>query len=89
MKTVNGIARHTGKLKAGLTEHTNNSLSGDLTICPRVIAVNGTTVKVPVRVCNISAHTIEIPPRSLICSLTDVNVVDTWTPDLSQKQDCL
>ena len=87
MKTVNGIARHTGKLKAGLTEHTNNSLSGDLTICPRVIAVNSTTVKVPVRVCNISAHTIEIPPRSLICSLTDVNVVDTWTPDLSQKQD--
>ena len=52
-----------------------------------MIAVNGTTVKVPVRVCNISAHTIEIPPRSLICSLTDVNVVDTWTPDLSQKQD--
>ena len=40
MKTVNGVARHSGNLKAGLTEHINNSLSGDMTICPRVIAVS-------------------------------------------------
>ena len=87
MKTVNGIARHSGNLKAGLTEHINNSLSGDLTICPRVIAVSSKTVKVPVRVCNLSACAIEIPPRSLLCALTDVSVVDTWTPDLSQKKE--
>ena len=87
MKTVNGIARHSGNLKAGLTEHINNSLSGDLTICPRVIAGSSKTVKVPVRVCNLSACAIEIPPRSLLCALTDVSVVDTWTPDLSQKKE--
>ena len=28
-----------------------------------------------------------IPPRSLLCALTDVSVVDTWTPDLSQKKE--
>ena len=36
MKTVNGIARHSGNLNVGLTEQINNSLSDDLTICPRV-----------------------------------------------------
>ena len=30
---------------------------------------------------------IEIPPRSLLCSLSEVTVVDSWTPDLQQKQD--
>ena len=84
---MNGIARQSGNLKAGLTEHINNSLSCDLTICPRVVAVNSTTVKVPVRVCNLSACAVEIPPRSLLCALTDVSVVDTWTPDLSQKKE--
>ena len=72
-----------------MTEHINNSLSGDLTICPRVVSLKspGTTVRVPVRVCNLSAHAIEIPPRSLLCSLNEVSVVDSWTPDLSQKQE--
>ena len=30
---------------------------------------------------------VHIPPRSLLCSLTSVNVVDSWTPDLSHKQE--
>ena len=34
-----------------------------------------------------STRVIEIPPKSLLCSLTDVSIVDTWTPDLSQKQE--
>ena len=89
MKTVNGLARDASKISTGLTEHINSSLSGDLTICPRVIDLKGsrTTVKVPVSVCNVSTRVIEIPPKSLLCSLTDVSIVDTWTPDLSQKQE--
>ena len=89
VKTVNGIARKTSEINAAVTEHINNSLSGDLTICPRVVSLKspGMTVRVPVRVCNLSAHAIEIPPRSLLCSLNEVSVVDSWTPDLSQKQE--
>ena len=89
VKTVNGIARKTSEINAAVTEHINNSLSGDLTICPRVVSLKspGTTIRVPVRVCNLSAHAIEIPPRSLLCSLNEVSVVDSWTPDLSQKQE--
>lgn len=37
--------------------------------------------------CNLSAHVIEIPQRSLLCSLNSLSVVDSWIPDLSQKQD--
>ena len=76
-------------MNAALTEHINSSLSGDLTICPRVVSLKapGTTVRVPVRVCNLSARVIEIPPRSLLCSLNEVSVVDSWTPELTQKQE--
>ena len=89
VKTLNGIARKSCDISTAVTEHINNSLSGDLTICPRVVSLKspGTTVRVPVRVCNLSAHVIEIPPRSLLCSLNQVSVVDTWTPDLSQTQE--
>ena len=89
VKTLNGLARKTGDINTAVTEHINNSLSGDLTICPRVVSLKspGTTVRVPVRVCNLSAHVKEIPPRSLLCSLNQVSVLDTWTPDLSQKQE--
>ena len=89
VKTVNGIARKTSEINVAVTEHINDSLSGDLTICPRVVSLKspGTAVRIPVRVCNLSAHAIEIPPRSLLGSLTEVSIVDSWTPDLSQKQE--
>ena len=90
MKTVTGIARKSSEaMNAALTEHINSSLSGDLTICPRVVSLKapGTTVRVPVRVCNLSARVIEIPPRSLLCSSNEVSVVDSWTPDLPQTQE--
>ena len=38
-------------------------------------------------VCNLSVRVVEIPPKSLLCSLNSVNEVDSWTPDSSQKQD--
>ena len=73
-------------MDTAVTEHIDRSLSDGLTICPRVISLKspGTTVRVPVRVCNLSAHVIEIPPKSLLCSLTGVNVLDAWTPDPSR-----
>ena len=57
-------------------------LSGDLTICPRAVSLksSGATVRLPVRV-------IEISPKSVLCSLTGVNVVDSLTPDLSQMEE--
>ncbi|MCG8048682.1 MAG: RNase H-like domain-containing protein, partial [Candidatus Thiodiazotropha endolucinida] len=89
IKTLHGIVRKSNGIECAVTEHTNGSLSGNLTICPRVVSLKGpgTTIRVPVRVCNLSAKVIEIPPKSILCTLTSVNVVDAWTPDSSQKQE--
>ena len=38
VKTLNGIARKSCDISTAVTEHINNSLSGDLTICPRVVS---------------------------------------------------
>ena len=82
VKVLHGIVRKTGKMDTAVTEHIDSSLSGDLTIYPRVVSLKspGTTVRT-VKVCNLSTHVIEIPPKSLLCSLTGVDVADSWTPD--------
>ena len=89
IKTVHGIARNVGQLHTAITEHVDTSLSGDLTVCPRVVQLKdtGATTRIPVRVCNLSARVIEIPPKSHLCSLNGVKVVDSWTPDSSQEQE--
>ena len=63
-------------------------LSRNLNVCPRVVSLKsqGTTLRVPVRVCNLSACA-EIPPKSLLYTLNSVKIVDSWTPDSSQKSD--
>ena len=62
-------------------------MSGNITICPRVVSLKSSSngARIPVRVCNLSARLVQIPTRSLLCSLT--SVVDSWTPDLSHKQE--
>ena len=62
---------------------------GDLTICPRIVSLksSGVAVCVHIRVCNLSARVVEIPPKSLLHSINCVKVVDSWTPDSSQKQE--
>ena len=89
IKTIHGIVRKSGEFETGITEHMDTSLPGDLAICPRVVSLKsaGNTVRVPVRVCNLSARAIEIPPKSLLCSVSNVSVIDSWTPDSSNKSD--
>ena len=89
IKTLHGIVRNTKDMHSAITEHTDSSLSGDLTICPRVVSLNtpDTAVCVPVRVCNLSTRVVEIPPKSILYTLSSANVVDSWTPDSSQKQE--
>ncbi|KAL5007068.1 hypothetical protein ScPMuIL_015874, partial [Solemya velum] len=42
------------------------------------------TTRVPVRICNMSAQAIRIPPRSSLCLLNEVQVVDSWHPEPSK-----
>ena len=87
VKNISGIARNTGQFTTAVTEHLDTSLSGDLTICPRLVEMkqSGATNRIPVRVCNLSARVIEIPPKSLLCSLNSAKVIDSWTPAPSQE----
>ncbi len=54
-----------------------------LTVCPRVVSVTSksNTARIPVRICNISAKVMTIPPRSTLCELQPVDVLRSWTPD--------
>ena len=54
IKTVHGIARNAGQIHTAITEHVDTSLSGDLTVCPRVVDLKqaGATTRIPVRVCS-------------------------------------
>ncbi len=75
--------RKSGNIETAVTESMDTCQAGCLTVCPRVVSLNkkaGNTVRVPVRVCNLSAHAVRIPPRSQICALKEVDVVDTWPP---------
>ena len=88
LKPLQGLARKTGDTEAAVTEHTNGSLSGNLTVCPREVSLKGpgSTIRVPVRVCNLSAKIIEIPPKTVLCFFKSVDVVHTWTPEPAQER---
>ena len=43
-------------------------------------------LRVLVRVCNLSIRVIEIPPKSLLCSLSSVKFFYSWSLDSSQKK---
>lgn len=83
IKTIHGIARKSSDFDTGITEHVDTSLSGNLTICPRVVSLKSqsNTVRVPVRMCTLSARALDILPKSLLCTFNSVSVVDSWTPD--------
>ena len=57
------MRKHNKDIDTAVTEHTDTSLFGDLTICPRFDSFksSNSTVRVPVRVCNLSARVVEIP----------------------------
>ena len=88
VKTLSGFVINTKSFQTAVTEPIDTSLSAGLTICPRVVSLgsSGSTALIPVRVCNLSTQVIEIPPRSLLCSINGVDVVDSWTPDSSVKK---
>ena len=84
---VSGLVRqgNQGNHGDGITAVTEQGteLSGCLTVCPRVVSVksNITNTRIPVRICNISAKLMSIPPRANLCELQEVKVLRSWSPD--------
>ena len=83
VSTISGLVRNQNGLSTAITEATDKPHLAGLNICPRVVSLDseGSTVRVPVRVCNITCKPIKILPNTHICSLSEVKVVDSWKPE--------
>ena len=57
-----------------MTESLSDDLS-DVSVCPRVVNVKGSTCRVPVRIFNMTAKAMVIKPKTHLCSLNEVKVV--------------
>lgn len=81
---VSGLVRksHHSDGFTAITEQ-GTELSGCLTVCPCVVTVNANvaTSRIAVRICNISAKVLSIPPKANLCELQEVKVLKSWSPD--------
>ena len=88
VKTINGLVRKSYVLDTAITEQSDTSQSGSLVICPRVVTLKsnvGKVSRIPVRVCNLSAQPIKILPRSMLCSVSPVKVIDACSQESDDK----
>lgn len=78
--TVTGKVRNVGEVTLGVTETLD--CSHYLNVCPRVVNVRPgkNFSRIPVRICNLSARPVVINPRSVLCSLKEVEVVRSIDP---------
>lgn len=84
VKTIHGLVRRSYDLDTVVTEQTDTSQSGSLLVCPRVVSLRsrvGRVCRIPVRVCNLSTHAVKLLPKSVLCSVSPVKVLDAWSPE--------
>ena len=76
-KTISGLARKSRDSESALTEPLEDGLSSRVSVCPSVVRTNrpGRTARIPVRVCNMSAKVVRIPPFTPVCDLAEVKVL--------------
>ena len=83
---VNGFTRD---VDSSVTEVVTESLdSSPMAVCPRVVKLKQFDYcKIQVKICNITAKPMVIKPRSPICQISEVKVIDSLASDL-QQSDC-
>ena len=83
VKYVKGVGKNISATHQVITEQADNGEPGVL-VCPRLPVLSlrntGKTKRVTVKVCNISASAVKIFPRTNICQVSQVQVVDFWNP---------
>ena len=89
-RTLTGLVRNPSQFQNAVTENTPSEDS--FNVCPRLVAIksNTKTARIPVRICNISARFITIKPKSQLCDLHEVKVIENVSPfstSFSQKAD--
>jgi len=82
--TVTGIMRKTQtcQLQEAVTENIDREKSALPTVCPRVESVNalGSTARIPVRICNMSAKIVTLKENTKFCILHQVSVLRNVDP---------
>ena len=78
---VSGFVRKSKEVESAITEQADNAAS-KIGVCPRVIAVNkvGRHARVPVKIFNMSAKILTIPPKAVLCQLQEVKVLRSCNP---------
>ena len=81
VRTISGFVRKQKEAESAITEQAEN-VSSKIGVCPRVVAVNkaGRNARVPVKVFNMSAKILTIPPRALLYELQEVKVLRSCNP---------
>ncbi|XP_053406321.1 uncharacterized protein LOC128559152 [Mercenaria mercenaria] len=77
-RTVTGFVRKSSPIESVVTEPCDDQhCSSRVDACPRVVTLNkpGNSARVPVRIFNLSAKAISLPPKSNLCQLQEVKVL--------------
>lgn len=90
--TISGMVCNASK--AGVTVVTENSEKSSfdgVVVCPRVVSLKKEgKCRIPVRICNMTAKAIQIKPKSVLCSASEIKVIQhvdpfNHTPDLARE----
>ena len=65
VRTVVGLVRKGQNVESAITEQIESGSLPKIAICPRVVRLDNP--RVPVRLCNISAKVVTIPPKANLC----------------------
>ncbi|KAH3793954.1 hypothetical protein DPMN_147482 [Dreissena polymorpha] len=88
-KTARGFIRKIRTVDAAVTEPVEDTYIQKALVCARAVEL-GKFARVPVRICNMSAKIMEIPVKSELCQLSEVNVLrnaDLCTPHTEYNHD--
>ena len=85
-RTLTGPVRNLDHVQNAVTE--NTSLGDSFNVCPRPVSMkpNVKTAQIPVRICNISVTPITIKPKSQLCDLHEVKVIENVSPFLTSEE---
>ena len=77
VKDVTGFVRKSRNCESAITESTEAGHFPNVTASPRIVTLSnpGKTSRVPVRLCNMSAKIVTLPPKSNICELQEVKLL--------------
>ena len=86
-RTLTGLVRNASHFETAVTENTSSQDS--FNVCPRLVSIKSNTksAKIPVKICNLSARPVIIKPKSQLCDIHEVKVVENVNPSFSQKAD--